>query len=189
MTALPSFLVALEGAGIGHRGTQFRPISRLQLGKKAQLGKKEWRFELSTTSSPPLRRAHDPHVAGASAHRSARLMALLGGKLLFELVEAAAGAGHLADGDRAGSSAGSFVEWPSGTRFFACGRRRRSSCDRSAAKERRLRCRSRRVCWLPLLALQRWIFGSGLNGIFACADMNVSVSVVPGPSMDAIACV
>ena len=86
----------------------------------------EWLLRASTEPSPPLWRAHERRMAGASAHRSARPLVVLGTRFLGTSVWAAAGAGCAASRGRAGSAAGSFVEWLGGIHLFATGRWRRS---------------------------------------------------------------
>ena len=86
----------------------------------------EWLLRASTEPSPPLWRAHERRMAGASAHRSARPLVVLGTRFLGTSVWAAAGAGCAASRGRAGSAAGPFVGWLGGARLFASGRWRRS---------------------------------------------------------------
>jgi hypothetical protein len=83
-----------------------------------------------------LKQAHERRVISALDRRWARLVCFLCDQLPTALVKDLSVTGSVATTDRAGRSAGSFVEWPSGARLFACGMCWRSTLLTRVAKER-----------------------------------------------------
>ena len=90
-------------------GRFFLPISRIAngpFGKRGALynnnSRFQWLLAAIDAAPPPLWRAHQRRVAGATSHRPAHLLSSLDSRLLILLAKRAAVAGSVDSRDRAG---------------------------------------------------------------------------------------
>ena len=131
---------------MGSSPCRFRELRVSNSGKEGGLYNNNSRFKRCTRPRAAraarrhpwslLKLAHERRVISALARRWARLVCFLCDQLPTALVKDLSVTGSVATTDRAGRSAGSFVEWPSGARLFACGMCWRSTLLTRVAKER-----------------------------------------------------